>query len=186
MSSFRQNMRAKLGIDKPAEATAATTSTSTEPTGDEVVDDNESTTDEETSSRDRGSVWFLRKVRTKMIERKLSGSVSVSVSVGIKTSTANCDVSTESEPETFDAEEENGEEAAKYRSKIAGIDGAFNRLEKKAHALWRNVSYNADVSLTEYAVFGIGLGPFALSISISVTATVPSLLASYQRRVGTK
>jgi hypothetical protein len=176
-------MRAKLGIDKPS----APEPTSTEAealSGD--VDDNESTTDEEVSSRDRGTVWFLRKVRACMIERKLSGSVSVSASVGIKTSTAGCDVSPDSAPETFDAEEENSEEAAKYRSKIVGINGALNRLEKKAYVLWRNVSYKEDVSLTEDAIFGIGLGPFALAISVSATATVPSLIASYQRRLASK
>jgi hypothetical protein len=55
--------------------------------------------------------------------------------------------------------------------------------EKKAHAVWEGVEFKDSATIGTDISFGITLGPLGVSFTVSVSATVPSLIDAFNRRV---
>lgn len=111
MASFRSKMREKLGVSEHVEASPP------------EVEEEEIT--EDAAKREKQVVNILRKVRNKMIERHLEGSVALSVSGGLKSSSCSCAVSAGSVQAADDGDEEVNE---KTRSAMSGVDRMLNNL----------------------------------------------------------
>ena len=54
--------------------------------------------------------------------------------------------------------------------------------EKKAFRIWSGVDFHEDATIGTEVSFGITLGPFGISFTVSIDASVPSLIESYKRR----
>lgn len=163
-------------------------------------DDRASISGKSVNSTDEGKreklfAQVVRKIRNKVIARQLIGTIFVYRVSGFVSTAMRCKITEETyqklESESLNGSSrdsiltttDNGDIDGNYLRAISMTDTILDSLERRSLS-WANVDYNEEVMLTRGAKMGIQgplLGIVGYNISIEISATAQSLIASRRR-----
>eukprot|EP00981_Chlorochromonas_danica_P011951 scaffold4358_cov177-Ochromonas_danica.AAC.5 len=149
---------------------------------------NESSSSSDESKSERVFVRTIRSIRNKCLSRKLDGMINIRRVSGVVTAAMQCKfTSSDKLTDSHDDGDGDGDNISdlpsQFQRAITGTDLILDSLERRSKG-WEGVDFAHDVTLTRGLSVGLSdpiLGLIGWSISVEITATVPSLLASRKR-----
>lgn len=128
-------------------------------------------------------VRVVRNIRNKFISRKLIGKIYIYRLSGVISTAMTCDVKLGDRMSHVEGEDDLCDITGQLKRAITTTDVILNSLERRSRA-WNGADFNHEVLLTRGTTIGVSdpfLGIIGFSVTLELSATVQSLLASRKR-----